>query len=133
MIDAIFVPTSVHLTIGTLLLISSLLALGTTVYAAWRKAPFSGMIHFFFILFQLVLMLQVLVGIKLLDQGLGPLQLYVHYIGGCAPLAFALLFYWFPGKDDIAKSRRAAIVTAVSFLFVLMTFTIGSMYTPGGA
>jgi heme A synthase len=133
MIDAIFVPTSVHLTIGMLLLISSLLALGATAYAAWRKAPFSTGVHLFFILFQVVLMIQILVGIKLLDQGLGPLQLYIHYIGGAAPIAFALLFYWFPGTDDGTKSRRAALVTALSFLFVLMTFTIGSMYTPGGA
>jgi heme A synthase len=131
MLDSIFVPTSVHLTIGTLLLITSLLALGATAYAAWKKAPFSTGVHLFFILFQLVLMLQVLVGIKLLDQGLGPLQLVVHYIGGCAPIAFALVFYWFPGQDDGTKSRRAAIVTALSFLFVFMTFTIGRMYTPG--
>jgi hypothetical protein len=133
MIDAIFIPSVVHLTIGTLVLISSLLALAVTVHAAWRKAPFSTGIHLFFVLSQVVLMIQILVGIKLLDQGLGPLQLYIHYLGGTAPIAFALLFYWFPGKDGVIKSRRAALVTALSFLFVLMTFTIGSMYTPGGA
>lgn len=133
MIDAIVVPSTVHLTIGTLVLISNLLALFVTVRAAWRKAAFSTGIHLFFMLFQVVVMLQVLVGIKLLDQGLGPLQLYIHYIGGAAPIAFALLFYWFPGKDGAVKSRRAALVTALSFLFVLMTSTIGSMYTPGGA
>ena len=131
MIDAIFVPSSVHLTIGTLVLISSLLALFVTVRGAWRKIPFSTGMHLFFILFQVVLMIQILIGIKLLDQGLGPLQLYIHYVGGAAPIAFTLLFYWFPGKDDVVKSRRAAIVTTLSFLFVLMTFTIGSMYTPG--
>ena len=131
MIDAMIVPTIVHLSIGTLVLISSLVALFVTVRAAWRKAPFSRGMHLIFILFQVMVMLQILIGIKLLDQGLGPLQLYIHYLGGAAPIAFALLFYWFPGQNDVVKSRRAAVVTVLSFLFVFMTFTIGSMYTPG--
>jgi hypothetical protein len=62
---------------------------------------------------------------------MGPLQLYIHYLGGTAPLGFALLFYWFPGADSVAKSRRAALVTASSFAFVLLTFAVGSMYVPG--
>lgn len=133
MIDAIFVSPFVHLGMGTLVLVSCLLALFVTVRAAWRKTPFSNRAHVMFILFQVVLMVQILVGIKLLDQGHGPLQLYIHYLGGTAPLAFTLLFYWFPGEDGVVKSRRAALVTALSFIFVLLTFTIGSMYTPGAA
>ena len=132
MIDAIFVSPMVHVTIGTLVLISCALALFATVRAAWSKRPFSAGTHGLFILFQVTLMVQVLVGIKLLDQGLGPLQLYIHYLGGVAPLGFTLLFYWFPGADSVAKTRRAAIVIALSFAFVLMTFAVGSMYVAGG-
>ena len=132
MIDAIFVSPMVHVTVGTLVLITCALALFATVRAAWSKRPFSAVTQGLFILFQVTLMVQILVGIKLLDQGFGPLQLYIHYLGGVAPIGFTLLFYWLPGADSIAKSRRAAIVTALSFAFVLMTFVIGSMYVPGG-
>ncbi|MCC6168522.1 MAG: hypothetical protein IT329_14970 [Caldilineaceae bacterium] len=133
MIDAIFVPPTVHLTTGTLVLITGLLALVATGRAAWRKWPFSRGVHALFILFQIALMVQALIGVKLLDQGLGPLQLYIHYVGGLAPLGFVFLFYWFPGADSVAKSRRAVLVTALSFVFVLMTFAVGSMYVAGTA
>jgi hypothetical protein len=133
MIDAIFVSSLVHMSIGTLVLISCALALFATARAAWRKKPFSNGVHAFFILFQVVLMVQILVGIKLLDQGSGPLQLYIHYLGGTAPLGLTLLFYWFPGIDSVVKNRRAALVTALSFGFVLLTFVVGRMYVPGSA
>lgn len=132
MIDAIFVSPMVHVTVGTLVLISCALALFATARAAWSKRPFSAGVRALFIAFQVILMGQVLVGIKLLDQGLGPLQLYIHYLGGVAPLGFTLLFYWLPSTDSVVKTRRAAIVMAVSFVFVLMTFAVGSMYVPGG-
>ena len=132
MIDAIFVSPMVHVTVGTLVLITCALALFATLRAAWSKRPFSTATHGLFILFQVTLMTQVLIGIKLLDLGLGPMQLYIHYLGGAAPLGFALLFYWLPGVDSVAKSRRAAIATASSFVFVLLTFAVGSMYVAGG-
>jgi hypothetical protein len=132
MIDAIFVSPMIHVTVGTLVLVTCALALFATVRAALSKRPFSNVTHGLFILFQVTLMVQVLIGIKLLDQGLGPLQLYIHYLGGVAPLGFTLLFYWLPGADSIVKSRRAAIATTSSFAFVLLTFAVGSMYVAGG-
>lgn len=132
MIDAINVSPMVHVIVGALTLITALLALALTGWAAWKKQPFTKTVHAAFILFQLTLMLQALIGVKLLDQGLGPRQLYIHYLGGLAPLALVLLFYWVPTTKPVTRSRRAAIVTAISFAFVLMTFTIGSIYVPGG-
>lgn len=82
MIDSIAVSPTVHLMTGTLTLLASILALGMTGWAVWQKRPFTAPIHASFIVFQLALMLQALVGIKLLDQGFGPLQLYIHYVGG---------------------------------------------------
>lgn len=83
-----------------------------------------------FIVTQGVVAAQLLLGIKLLDQGLGPLQLYVHYLGGTGVLFFYLLFYWLPDS-----SRRtgwtATVLTGLAFAFALMTFTIGEMYVPG--
>lgn len=132
MIDSILVSPTVHLATGTLTLVVSILTLVVTGWAVWQKRPFSQRHHLIFILFQLSVMVQALVGIKLLDQGAGPLQLYIHYLGGLAPLGFSLLFYWLPAADAVTKSRRAATVTGLSFLFVLMTFAIGSAYSPGG-
>lgn len=131
MIDSIIVTSQVHVVVGALTLIMALLVLAVTGWAAWKKRPFTRAFHASFILFQLSLMLQALLGIKLLDQGHGPQQLYIHYLGGLAPLAFVLLFYWLPATEGVSMSRRAAILSGLSFAFVLMTFTIGSMYVPG--
>lgn len=131
MIDSFIVPPFVHMIIGTLVLGTSILAFVVTALAVWKKQPLSRTSHLVFVAFQLSLMVQILIGIKLLDQGLGPLQLYIHYIGGLAPMAFWLFFYWMPTGTGMAQVRRAATVSLLSFVFVLMTFAIGSAYVPG--
>lgn len=133
MIDSTIVPPSVHITVGLLVLITSVLALGVTGWAAWKRQDFSTRSQLSLILFQAALMVQILIGVKLLDQGLGPLQAYIHFLGGMAPIAFCLILYWLPVTNALRKSRIAAGVAALSFVFVLMTFAIGSMYVPGGA
>jgi len=132
MIDSIFLSPNVHVMTGGLVLLTSFLALAITSWATWKKKQFTTSAHMSLIVFQLSLMIQILVGIKLLDQGLGPLQLFIHYLGGLAPIGFCLVFYWFPIKDEVKKSRLAVGVATLSFIFVVMTFTIGSMYVPGG-
>lgn len=72
-------------------------------------------------------MIQALVGIKLLDQGLGPLQLYIHYVGGLAPLMFMLLFYWLP-EQQRARRWLPSTFSSLGFVFALMSFTIGASY-----
>lgn len=133
MIDSIILSPNIHMMTGGLVLLSSLLALVIIGWTAWKKQGFTRLAHVSLIFFQLTLMLQILVGIKLLDQGLGPLQLFIHYMGGMAPLAFCLIFYWLPMTDELKRSRVATGVAILSVLFVFMTFTIGSMYTPGVA
>ncbi len=88
--------------------------------------------HSVFIVCQLVLMLQALIGIKLLDQGMGVLQLYIHYVGGLAPLAFFLLYYWLPEKTRNAR-WTATLVTGSAFLFAIMAFFIGQSYVASGS
>jgi uncharacterized protein with PQ loop repeat len=131
MIDAIVVPPIVHMVVGTLVLLTSLIATLVAGVAVWKKKPLTRANHIVFILFQLALMVQVLIGIKLLDQGLGQLQLYIHYLGGLAPMGFWLVYYWLPSGSETAHSRRAATVSLLSFVFVFMTFAIGSAYVPG--
>lgn len=128
MIDQLILPPAVHLWVGTLVLVSNGILLAITGWLAWQKKPFTSATNRVFVLFQLSLMLQALVGIKLLDQGLGILQLYIHYLGGLAPLAFCLIFYWLPTSDAYTKSRRLAMLSTLSFAFVLLTFVVGSIY-----
>ncbi|GJM41529.1 MAG: hypothetical protein DHS20C20_18110 [Ardenticatenaceae bacterium] len=130
MIDSIFVAPAVHMAVGSLVLLTNLIFLITVAWLVWQKKEFSPLAGFFFVLFQAALMLQALIGIKLLDQGLGHLQLYIHYLGGLAPLAFCLIYYWLPTPEGTAKNRRLLVIAIASFFFVLLTFAVGSMYTP---
>lgn len=133
MIDSIILPPSIHLTVGTLVLLTNTLFLLVSGWLALRKQPINRLAHATAILFQLVLMVQALLGIKLLDQGLGILQLYIHYLGGLAPLFFCLLFYWLPDSPNAAtQTRRLLIVAALSFFFTVLTFTVGRSYVADG-
>lgn len=132
MIDSIYVAPNVHVIVGAIVLLGSVLALLGTGWAAWKSRRFTTLAQGSLILFQVLLILQVLVGIKLLDQGFGNMQLYIHYLGGLAPLGFCLFLYWLPFKSEARRSWVAFGVAAFSVVFVLMTFAIGSMYVPGG-
>lgn len=127
MIDSIIVSPMTHMIVGTAVLFSNLLFLIIVGRLAWKKHTISSIGKASFILFQVVLAVQILIGIKLLDQGLGVLQLYIHYLGGLAPLGFCLLYYWLPTKNEHIQSRRLATVAIASFLFVFLTFAVGSM------
>ncbi|MBV9788321.1 MAG: hypothetical protein JOZ51_09120 [Chloroflexi bacterium] len=131
MLDRMIVSSSVHLTLGMVVLLVTLLAMVLTGFLAWRGRVMSRTAQGVVILAQLVLMAQVLVGIKLLDQGAGPLQLYIHYIGGLAPLAGFLVLSWWPIRDPHRRSRVMALATTGAFIFALLTFTIGEAYARG--
>jgi hypothetical protein len=129
MIDSIIVPPIVHLSVGTAVLVSNGVVLVVAAWLAFKKQSLTQLANGLFILFQLILMIQALIGVKLLDQGLGVLQLYIHYLGGLAPLLFCLLFYWLSARQDaVVQSRTIAIVAGVSLFFTLLTFAVGSVY-----
>lgn len=132
MIDQIWVPPTVHLWVGVAVLVSTLLSVVVTFSFTWRKQKFNRTVHTVLLLAQASLMVQGLVGIKLLDQGLGPLQLYIHYLGGLGAFFFYLLMYWLP-KSTAEKKWVAVGLTGLAFLFAFMTFTVGSMYVSAGA
>lgn len=77
---------------------------------------------------ELVLMAQALLGIKLLDQGSGFNQLYIHYIGGLTPLGLFMLAGW-TGWRRIGRSAvpLAALVLAGTASAV-MAFVIGQQF-----
>jgi hypothetical protein len=128
-IDAIWVPTSVHFFVGTSVVVTGLAALIAAAYHGFRNRPPAHWAHGLFIVAQLTLAVQALIGIKLLDQGLGPQQLYIHYVGGLGPLLFYLLYYWLPASFR-ARRWSATWVAGVAFAFVLMAFFIGESYDP---
>ncbi|GAA5530069.1 hypothetical protein [Herpetosiphon gulosus] len=131
MIDRLFLSPTVHLNMGMLVVTVSILTMGYVCWLAWKGKQLNRWANLAIISMQLVIMIQALLGIKLLDQGLGVVQLYIHYVGGLAPLFFCSLFYWIPIARPQIKTRFAAVVTVGSFLFVLMTFTIGQAYVSG--
>lgn len=131
MIDRIIIPSSVHVAVGMLVLTLTLAAAVLTFWHAWRKQPHARWIDAVLIGTQLVLMAQVLIGIKLLDQGAGVLQLYIHYVGGLAPMLFFLVLYWFPLRDTNKQRWALSAATGSAFVFALMAFVIGQSYVRG--
>lgn len=127
MIDAIWVPPWIHYAVGGLVLLVTFLAAAVLLWQGFRRRPVGKLGHAALIAAQIVLMIQALIGIKLLDQGLGPLQLYIHYVGGLAPLMFMLVFYWLPERQ---RQRRwlPSTFSSLGFVFALMAFTIGASY-----
>ncbi|MBA3471469.1 MAG: hypothetical protein H0T53_17675 [Herpetosiphonaceae bacterium] len=131
MIDNILISSSIHVVVGTLVLATTLIAAVITGWMAWRGRALTTGTHLILIAVQLILMLQALMGIKLLDQGQGVAQLFIHYVGGLAPLLFFSLLYWLPVRQPRTRTRLAAAVTTSAFVFALMTFTIGQAYVRG--
>ena len=131
MIDAMVLQPAVHHGVGGVVLLVLAIAAGWAGYAAVRKQPLSRGMRWILIAAQVVLMVQALLGIKLLDQNLGAMQLYIHYVGGLSPLLFYMLLYWFPSRDEIRQTRWTALATGMGFLFAVMAFTIGGAYAQG--
>lgn len=127
MIDQIWVPPEVHLWVGVAVLVFTLLSVIVTGVLSYKQRVLHRWGHAILLMAQISLMIQVLIGIKLLDQGLGPLQLYIHYLGGLGAFFFYLLTYWLP-KRLIEKRWTALSLTSLAFLFAFMAFTIGSSY-----
>jgi heme A synthase len=118
----------VHRDVGIAVLVITFTAFLVAALCAVRRRTLPGWSKPLFIAAQVVLMVQALIGIKLLDQGSGFVQLYIHYVGGLGPLLFYMLMYWFPARDDLRRTRVAALVTGSAFLFAVMAYTIGGAY-----
>ncbi|MEZ5230426.1 MAG: hypothetical protein R2710_28295 [Acidimicrobiales bacterium] len=87
-IDNWIISSSVHVVVGSLVLLTMTVATGWVGWPAikGRSLDLGGKI--LISVAQVVLALQVLIGIKLLDQGQGIVQLYIHYLGGLPMGAF---------------------------------------------
>jgi hypothetical protein len=130
MIDSIIVPPSVHITAAIALVAVSLAATLMVALAALRSRPLSPLAQGLMILTQIMLLVQLLIGVKLLDQGMGTIQLYVHYMGGILPIALFLAMRWLPNFERY-QARISAAVMVVTLASVVMTATIGSAFVRG--
>jgi len=127
-IDNIIVDTSVHLTVGVIVVAAMVAATGLVVRHALRAEPIGRPAALSLVAAQIASTVQLLLGIKLLDQGQGIAQLYIHYVGGMIPLGAFLVGGWFARGNDARSTRILAALLAIGSLSAIMAFTIGRAY-----
>ncbi|MBI9046689.1 MAG: TIGR03987 family protein [Anaerolineaceae bacterium] len=126
-LESLIVSPEIHVSVGGFVLITSLVSFLTAGWLTWKKKPLRSLVSKIFIGTQILVMLQILVGIKLLDQGFGPLQSFGHYLSGIAPIASFMLFYWIRRTDKLSQTRLAATITGSATLFILITFIFANI------
>ncbi|MGH1491539.1 MAG: hypothetical protein ACRBK7_19420 [Acidimicrobiales bacterium] len=127
-LDNIIIDRSAHLVSGTIVLITMILATAMVLRHALRNEAVARPAMLAMIAAQLSLTVQLLLGIKLLDQGQGIVQLYIHYIGGLVPLGAFLVGGWVARGDSGRSSRILAGLLLLGCFSALMAFFIGRAY-----
>ncbi len=127
-IDNFIIDSSVHLALGVAVLITLSAAVGLVGWDALQNRALSRWSRISILLTQIVLTLQVLMGIKLLDQGQGISQLYIHYVGGLIPLGTFLLAGWVARGDTGRSTRILAGLIGIGLMSAAMAFFIGQAY-----
>lgn len=125
--DELIIQPALHSAVGGITLLAALITTILT-WTAHRKKTMTSTTHAALITLQILLMIQAAIGIKLLDQGMGVIQKYVHYLGGLGSVGLLMLFYWLPRRNEATSARNAAWLTTASLTFILMTFFIGQMF-----
>jgi hypothetical protein len=128
MLERLTATASFHTNVGMVVVATTFIAMLMVGWQTWRGTEITVGARISLIVAQLALIFQALVGVKLLDQGAGVMQLYVHYIGGLAPLGFFLAASWWPIENKRLQARILTAATIGAFLFSFMSFTIGRSY-----
>lgn len=127
-IDNVIVDSSVHVVVGVAVLLSMTVAAGWLVWLSVRGLVLDRAGRVSIAVAQAVLAVQVLLGIKLLDQGQGIGQLYIHYVGGLIPLGAFLVAGWWVRPDTVGRTRVVAALLLIGWLSAVMAFFIGRAY-----
>lgn len=127
-IDNFIIDSSAHLFTGVLVLITMTAATGLVMRHALRNEAIGrpGLVSM--VAAQVALTVQLLLGIKLLDQGQGIVQLYIHYVGGLIPLGAFLVGGWVARGDSGRSSRILAALLVIGYVSALMAFFIGRAF-----
>ena len=127
-IDNLLIDSSAHVVTGAGVLVAMVAAAVLVGVHAWRNEAIGRPAGLAIGASVVALTAQALIGIKLLDQGQGITQLYIHYIGGLAPLGAFLLAGWVARGGSGPSSRVLAALIWLGLLSALMAFTIGRAY-----
>ncbi len=127
-IDNLIIDRSAHLYAGMAVLVTMTVAFGLVLRHAIANQAITRLTGIAVAVAGLALAVQILVGIKLLDQGQGISQLYIHYVGGLIPMGAFLAGGWFARGDSGRSSRFLAALLAVGYISALMAFFIGRAY-----
>ncbi|MEO1061269.1 MAG: hypothetical protein AAFZ07_07605 [Actinomycetota bacterium] len=127
-IDNWIIDASVHVTTGIAVLVTMTIAAGWILRLALVGATLDRIGRWTLVVAQVVLGLQILLGIKLLDQGQGIGQLYIHYVGGLLPMGAFLAGGWFARGDSPRSTRVLAALVTLGWLSATMAFVIGRAY-----
>lgn len=160
-IDNLVLPPTVHRHFGELVVTLVAVTVIWLVVLAIRKRPIDRTAKVLIIVSDASLMVQALIGIKLLDQMAGMNQLYIHYVGGLLPLGLFVIASWIPFVDPNVRhdavpamagavdagdgaeatpavSNRAlwqvrilAVVGLVALASAAMAYTIGGAFAGG--
>ncbi len=127
-IDNLIIDPSAHLYTGMAVLITMTMVTVLVGRHAIRNEPLERPAHLALGAAIVALAVQVLLGIKLLDQGQGIVQLYIHYVGGLIPMGAFLAGGWFARGDTGRSSRILAALLVVGYVSALMAFFIGRSF-----
>lgn len=127
-IDNVIIDRSAHLYTGAAVLITLTIAVVLVVRHAIRNEALGNLAGMFVGLAGAALTVQILIGIKLLDQGQGISQLFIHYVGGLIPMGAILFGGWFARGDSGRSSRIFAGLLVIGYISALMAFFIGRAY-----
>ncbi len=127
-IDNLIVAPWVHRLNGALTVAALLAAAIWLTRLALRRAPFDKVGQVLVASSQVLLVVQALLGIKLLDQGMGVVQLYIHYVGGLLPLGLFLVLGWVRFDDPVRRARGLAVAVDIGLVAAAMAYAIGQAY-----
>ncbi len=127
-IDNIIISSAVHRWWGLLTLVVLAVSVALLTWDVRKARPASGATRWSFLAAQIALVGQALLGIKLLDQGQGILQLYIHYVGGLIPLGAFMAGGWLARGDTPRSARILLVLLVIGLGSGVMAFTIGQAY-----
>lgn len=127
-IDNLILDRSAHLGMGAIVLITMTVATAFVARHAVADEPIGSAGRWAIGAAQVALAIQILFGIKLLDQGQGISQLYIHYVGGLIPMGAFLAGGWLARGDTGRSTRIFAALLAIGYVSALMAFFIGRAY-----